>query len=96
MNKQGYVYILTNKNNTTLYVGVTSNLVKRIWEHKNHVVDGFTKQYNLDKLVYFEVIDDIEMAIKREKYIKGKSRQYKNELIENNNRSWKDFYFDII
>ena len=69
MNKQGYVYILTNKNNTTLYVGVTSNLVKRIWEHKNHVVDGFTKQYNLDKLVYFEVIDDIEMAIKHNKKI---------------------------
>ena len=79
MKKKGYVYILTNKNNTTLYIGVTSNLVKRIWEHKNKVVEGFSSKYNLDKLVYYEVFEDIETAINREKYLKGKKRQYKTE-----------------
>lgn len=74
MKKQGYTYILTNYNNTTLYVGVTSDLVKRIWEHKNQVADGFSKKYKLHKLVYYEVSDSIEVAINREKYIKGKSR----------------------
>ena len=96
MEKQSYVYILTNKNNSTLYVGVTSNLVKRIWEHKHHVVEGFSKRYNLDKLVYFEYFDDIEQAINREKYLKGKKREYKLSLINNMNNAWKDLYDDII
>lgn len=96
MEKQGFVYILTNKNNTTLYVGVTSNLLKRIWEHKNHVIEGFSKRYKLDKLVYFETVDNIESAIEREKYLKGKSRQFKVELIESTNQSWNDLYKNII
>lgn len=96
MEKQGFVYILTNKNNTTLYVGVTSSLPKRIWEHKNHVVEGFSKRYKLDKLVYFETVDNIETAIEREKYLKGKSRQFKVELIESTNQSWNDLYKNII
>ncbi len=92
----GYIYILTNKNNTTLYIGVTSNLVKRIWEHKNHVVDGFSKKYQLEKLVYYEVIDNIEDAIAREKYLKGKKREYKVSLIGNMNPDWKDLYDEIV
>lgn len=96
MSKNGYVYIITNKNNTTLYIGVTSNLIKRIWEHKNHVVDGFSDKYNLSKLVYYEIIEDIEKAIQREKYLKGKIREYKNKLIESVNPEWKDLYEDII
>ena len=85
MEKKGYTYIITNKNNTTLYIGVTSNLKKRIWEHKNKVVEGFSKKYNLDKLVYFEIIEDIETALNREKFLKGKKRQYKVNLIEKMN-----------
>ena len=96
MEKKGYIYIITNKNNTTLYIGVTSNLRKRIWEHKNKVVEGFSKKYNLDKLVYFEVSDSIESAIIREKYLKGKARQYKVNLIEKNNKEWQDLYNDVI
>ena len=96
MSKNGYIYIITNKNNTTLYIGVTSNLIKRIWEHKNHVVDGFSDKYNLSKLVYYEIIEDIEKAIQREKYLKGKIREYKNKLIESVNPEWKDLYEDII
>ena len=94
--KQGYTYILTNKNNTALYVGVTSDLVKRIWEHKNHVVEGFTKKYKIDKLVYYEMFDDIQVAIEREKYLKGKTRAYKNQLIESKNQEWKDLYEDVL
>ena len=96
MEKKGYTYIITNKNNTTLYIGVTSNLKKRIWEHKNKVVEGFSKKYNLDKLVYFEVLDDVESAIKREKFCKGKKRQYKVNLIEESNKKWSDLYEDIL
>ena len=69
-----YTYIITNTNNTTLYIGVTSNLVKRIYEHKNKVVDGFTKKYRLEKLVYFEARSSVETAIKREKFLKGKTK----------------------
>ena len=94
--KNGYVYILTNKNNTTLYIGVTSDLAKRIYEHKNKLVDGFSKNYNLDKLVYFEGTDNIESAIQREKYLKGKSRQFKDKLINDFNPEWKDLYDNII
>lgn len=92
MNKAGYVYIITNKNNTTFYIGVTSNLPKRIWEHKNHVAEGFSKKYNLNKLVYYEVADNIESAIEREKSLKGKKREYKIKLIEEMNYQWKDLY----
>lgn len=95
MEKQGFTYIITNSSNTTLYIGVTSNLIKRIWEHKNHVVNGFSKRYNLEKLVYFEQCDSIETAILREKFLKGKTRQYKISLIEKGNSTWKDLFEDI-
>ena len=96
MEKKGYTYIITNKNNTTLYIGVTSNLKKRIWEHKNKVVEGFSKKYNLDKLVYFEILEAIETALNREKFLKGKKRQYKVNLIEKMNSGWRDLYEDIL
>ena len=96
MEKKGYTYIVTNKNNTVLYVGVTSNLPKRIWEHKNQIVEGFSKKYNLHKLVYYEVLDDIETAISREKYLKGKKREYKINLIEEFNKHWNDLYEAIL
>lgn len=85
-----YVYILTNHTNTTLYIGVTSNLAKRIYEHKNKVVDGFSKKYNLTKLVYFEQTESIISAIEREKYLKGKKREYKINLINSLNKDWID------
>ena len=72
---QYYVYILSNKTDSTIYVGVTNDLIRRIYEHKNKLIDGFTKRYNVDKLVYFEVFDSIEEAIKREKQLKAGSRQ---------------------
>lgn len=92
----GYTYILFNKRNGTLYIGVTSNLVKRVYEHKNKLVDGFTKKYNIDKLGYYEIFDDIEEAIIREKKLKGASRKKKFELIEMNNPEWLDLYDEII
>ena len=94
--KQGYIYIITNKYNSVLYIGVTSNLPKRIWEHKNEVVEGFTKDYNLTKLVYYEVFDLIITAIEREKYLKGKTRKYKQDLIKNFNPMWEDLYEQIL
>ncbi len=92
MYKKGYVYIITNFNNTVLYVGVTSNLLKRIYEHKNEMVDGFTKKYKCKKLVYYETFDSIEDAIKREKYLKGKKRKFKISLIQEINPAWEDLY----
>ncbi len=94
--KKGYVYILTNKTNKVLYVGVTSNLSKRIYEHKNKLVSGFTKKYNVNKLVYYEVYDDILTAIEREKKIKAGSRSKKIALIESMNPTWRDLYGDIL
>lgn len=96
MNKNGYVYIITNKNNSTLYTGVTSNLVKRIFEHKNKFVEGFSKKYNLNKLVYYEISESILSAIEREKYIKGKRRDFKINLINSMNPDWDDLYNNII
>ena len=92
----GYTYILFNKRNGTLYIGVTSNLVKRVYEHKNKLADGFTKKYNIDKLGYYEIFDDIEEAIIKEKKLKGASRKKKLELIEMNNPNWLDLYYEII
>ena len=94
--KQYYVYILTNFENVTLYTGVTNNLIRRIYEHKNKLADGFTKKYDLDKLVYYEVFDNIEAAIWREKQIKGGSRKKKLALINNSNKEWTDLYLNII
>lgn len=85
-----YVYILSNWNNRVLYIGVTNNLERRLYEHKNKLVDGFTKNYNIDKLVYFEETDDVQSAIAREKQIKGWSRSKKDELIKSLNPTWED------
>ena len=90
--KQYYIYIMTNKINTVLYTGVTSDLKKRIWEHKEKIIKGFTKRYNIDKLVYFEIFNDPENAILREKQIKAGSRNKKIELIKRINPEWKDLY----
>ena len=92
--KQGFVYILTNRQNKVLYTGVTSDLTKRIYEHKNKLIDGFTKKYNTNKLVYFEVFDDMIEAITREKQIKGWLRSKKVALIENSNSGWKDLVLE--
>ena len=94
--KHGYVYILTTVHNKVLYTGVTSGLVKRVYEHKNNLVDGFTKKYNVHKLVHFEVFDDIVSAITREKQIKGWLRSKKIALIEANNPEWKDLYEGLV
>ena len=88
--------MLANKRNGTLYIGVTSNLVKRAYEHKNNIIDGFTKKYNIHKLVYYEISDDIESAIRREKQLKKWNRKWKLEIIEKNNPEWKDLYFEMI
>ncbi|MCM1338081.1 MAG: GIY-YIG nuclease family protein [Muribaculaceae bacterium] len=92
----GYVYILFNKRNGTLYVGVTANLLKRIYQHKCKFVEGFTKKYNTDKLGYYEIFDSISDAIIREKQIKGGSRKDKIALIERMNSQWIDLYDTII
>lgn len=92
----GYVYILFNKKNGTLYTGVTSDLVKRIYEHKNKLVDGFSKRYNTCQLGYYECFDDILSAIEREKQIKAGPRKKKLELIEIHNPEWLDLYEEII
>jgi len=94
--KQYYVYIASNKINTVLYTGVTNNLIKRMYQHKNKMVAGFTSKYNIIKLVYYEVYRDINEAIKREKQIKGGSRQEKIDLIKKINPTFKDLYQDII
>ena len=96
MNKQGYTYILCSKRNGTLYIGVTSNLIKRVWEHKSKLVEGFTKKYNVNKLCYYECFDNITKAIEREKQLKNFSRKKKLDLIEMNNPEWIDLYYDII
>lgn len=93
--KKAYTYILFSKRNETLYVGVTSDLIKRIWEHKNHVVKGFTQKYIVDKLGYYEVFDDIYDAIVREKQIKGMLRAKKIALIEKSNPTWRDLSDDL-
>jgi len=90
--KQYYVYIMTNKINTVLYTGVTSDLKKRIWEHKEKVIDGFTKNYNINKLIFFEIYNDPENAILREKQIKAGPRNKKVKLIIGINPEWKDLY----
>jgi len=92
MSRQYCVYIMTNMHNTVLYTGITSNVKRRIYEHKEKLVAGFTKKYNIAKLVYYEVFDDPENAISREKQIKAGSRQKKIQLITSINREWRDLY----
>lgn len=93
---QSYVYILASKRNGTLYIGVTSDLIKRIWEHKSDLVQGFTKQYQVHDLVWYETSENMESAIVREKQLKEWKRQWKIELIEKLNPYWNDLYQTII
>ena len=92
MNRQYHVYIMTNESNTVLYTGVTNNLTRRVYEHKEKLVDGFARKYKITKLVYYEVFEDIENAILREKQIKGGSRQKKIDLINTMNMGWRELY----
>ncbi len=93
--KQFYVYIMANKHDTVLYTGMTSELQTRVYQHKEKLVPGFTKHYNIDKLVYYEEIADSLKAIKREKQIKAGSRQKKVNLINSVNPEWRDLYNDL-
>ncbi len=93
---QSYVYMTTNKSNRVIYTGVTSDLIKRIYEHKEKLVDGFTKKYCATKLIYYEISDSIESAIARERQIKGWVRQKKVNLITSANPEWKDLYSELI
>jgi len=95
MNKDYFVYILANKSNKVLYTGVTNDLKKRVYEHKEKVIDSFTAKYNVNKLVYFEVGNDIRECIAREKQIKAGSRQKKIDLINAFNVEWKDLYKEL-
>lgn len=90
-----YVYILASKRNGTLYIGVTTDLVRRIWEHKNKVIKGFTEKYNIARLVYFEHYEDYELAAHREKCMKEWKRDWKIKRIEENNPDWRDLYEEI-
>ena len=94
--KQYYVYIASNPQNNVFYTGVTNNLMRRIWEHKQKLVPGFTKKYNINKLVFYEVFEDINAAILREKQIKGGSREKKLKLVEADNPEFGDLYNSII
>ena len=97
--KQSAVYFMTNKNNSALYIGVTTNLVKRVYQHKTKTYKGFTSKYNCNKLVYFEVFFDINEAIAREKQLKNGNRKRKNDLVHNENPEWNDlsdgWIFDV-
>jgi putative endonuclease len=90
--KKFYVYILSSKRNGTLYIGVTSDLIKRVYEHKDNVVDGFSKKYNIHHLVWYEAYETVDGAIIREKQIKKWNRRWKLKLIEKDNPEWNDLY----
>lgn len=96
MEKHYYVYILTNKTHTALYTGVTNDIIRRVYEHKEKLIKGFTFKYNVDKLVYYEIHRDVRDAITREKQIKGGSRKKKVALIEGMNSGWKDLYGELV
>ncbi len=96
MDRQPHVYLLASKRNGTLYVGVTSDLVKRIWEHKNNVVEGFTSRHKIHHLVWYELHGTMESAIIREKSLKRWKRRWKLELIEKENPQWRDLYKELI
>ena|SRR5689334_6620684 len=95
MVKQPALYILASRREGTLYIGVTSNLTNRIWEHKNDLTDGFTKEYRVHRLVYYELHGDMPAAIQREKRMKKWNRRWKIELIEKNNPEWRDLWNEI-
>ena len=93
--KQYYIYLICNKNNTTIYTGITSDIKRRIWEHKNKIVESFSQRYNLTKLVYYEVYDDPVNAITREKQLKSGPRGIKIKLINSMNPDWSDLYNEL-
>ncbi|MCA9351594.1 GIY-YIG nuclease family protein [Patescibacteria group bacterium] len=95
MSKHYYVYILASKRNGTLYIGVTNDLCQRIYEHKNNIIEGFTKKYLVHSLVYFEETGDVNIALQREKQLKKWNREWKLNLIEKENPTWRDLYPDI-
>lgn len=95
-NKQYYVYIMASKRHGMLYIGVTSDLIKRVYEHKNDLTDGFTNKYHIHNLVYFEITEDANCAISREKQLKKWNRTWKIALIEKNNPEWLDLYRDLL
>jgi putative endonuclease len=95
MSKRPVVYIVASKRNGTLYIGVTSDLPKRIWEHKKGLIDGFTRRYTIHRLVYYELHEDMASAISKEKQMKKWNRAWKLELIEKQNPDWKDLYEEI-
>ena len=95
MERQPAVYILASQRNGTLYIGVTSNLPKRVWEHRNNVVEGFTRRYGVHSLVYFEIHETMYSAISREKQLKRWRRKFKLQLIESTNPTWRDLWEDI-
>ncbi len=95
LKRRYYVYILSNDTNVALYIGVTSNLKRRVYEHKEKLTKGFSEKYDIDKLVYYEVFSDPENAIVREKRLKGGSRVRKNKLVESMNPQWQDLYDEI-
>ena len=96
MHTESYIYLLANKHNNVLYTGVTNHLIRRVYEHKNKLVAGFTKKYNVDRLVYYEVCGSIITAIEREKQIKGWSRKKKQDLINVLNPEWTDLYRTLL
>jgi putative endonuclease len=96
LSKEYYIYLLTNKRLNVLYAGVTNHLIRRIYEHKNKMVEGFTKKYNVDRLVYYEAYSEIIEAIEREKQIKGWARKKKNDLINQMNPEWDDLYDSLL
>ncbi|NEV49624.1 GIY-YIG nuclease family protein [Wolbachia pipientis] len=93
--KNYYIYILASRHNKALYIGVTSNLIKRIWEHKNKVIPGFTSKYNVQKLVYFEEFQDVDSALNREKLLKSWRGEWKINLVARKNPNWYDLYYEI-
>ncbi len=95
MEKQPCVYMLASRQNGTLYVGVTSDLIKRVWQHKNDIVEGFTRQHGVHVLVWYEIHETMESAIVREKTIKEWKRKWKLNLIERSNPEWRDLYYDL-
>ena len=96
MIKAYYVYILASKRNGTLYIGITNSLIRRIYQHKNEEMEGFTSKYHVHQLVYFQRFDDVKAAIRYEKRLKRWNRKWKLDLIEKNNPDWKDLYHDLV
>jgi putative endonuclease len=95
MEKVYYVYIMTNQKNGTIYIGISSNLLRRVYQHKNEYYEGFSKKHFLKRLVYYESFGDVELAIKKEKRLKKYNRDWKINLIEKTNPDWRDLWFDI-